>query len=196
MDIPAQARDWWGQRTGRQRLKIVGAVAAAALVLIASCAGGGYWYFTRPVRLEGVVQKFDEDDDGDTFDLLVGEEQPRRIRVWGVDCPERKNGGVQPWSDIATQATRRRIEGEQVVVELVATDQYDHDVGRVFYLDSAGEQHDLGLALVEDGLAWHYVRSAPDAVDLAAAEAAARARPRGLWLDDTPKPPWEWRTDE
>src|SRR5262245_21583656 len=43
------------------------------------------------------------------------------------------------------------------------------------------------------GMAWHYVKYAPNDRTLAAAEAEARAAKRGLWSDPRPIAPWEWR---
>jgi endonuclease YncB( thermonuclease family) len=61
-----------------------------------------------------------------------------------------------------------------------------------------GKTLDVGLAHISVGLAWWYRRyadeqSAQDRGRYASEEEEARLRKRGLWVDDAPVPPWEWR---
>ena len=51
---------------------------------------------------------------------------------------------------------------------------------------------DLSVALVAEGLAWHYTQYSDDPV-LAQAEAQARVSRIGLWSQPSPVPPWEFR---
>jgi len=51
----------------------------------------------------------------------------------------------------------------------------------------------VALELLKMGLAWHDPRYAPKRDDYAKAEADARKAKRGLWSDENPTPPWEWR---
>ena len=51
---------------------------------------------------------------------------------------------------------------------------------------------DLSVALVAEGLAWHYTQYSDDP-ELARAEAQARAAEIGLWSQSSPVPPWEFR---
>ncbi len=46
------------------------------------------------------------------------------------------------------------------------------------------------------GLAWHDPRYAPKAKEYAEAEAEARKEKRGLWSDDKPVAPWDWRKQQ
>ncbi|WP_366520987.1 thermonuclease family protein [uncultured Desulfovibrio sp.] len=53
----------------------------------------------------------------------------------------------------------------------------------------------LQAALVGAGLAWvddRFCRS-PECDNLRQAQSRARAARRGLWADDAPVPPWQWR---
>lgn len=68
---------------------------------------------------------------------------------------------------------------------MVDKDRYGRTVGKVVLPDGAVLNH----ALVEAGLAWHYVQYAPDDKTLAALEKAAREAHVGLWGDPTPIPP-------
>jgi|GEM_PF-4788097 len=57
---------------------------------------------------------------------------------------------------------------------------------------------DVNLEQVRAGMAWHYkayerTQSATDRQAYADAENEAKAAKLGLWHDDAPVPPWEWR---
>ena len=67
------------------------------------------------------------------------------------------------------------------------TDRWDRAIGEVF--DDDGQR--VAIKLVAAGLAWHYVRFAPNDTELA--EAEAREAKRGLWSDPRFVPPWDWR---
>ena len=120
--------------------------------------------------------------DGDTI-TVVHRGDTTRIRLDGIDTPEMDQAfGVQ-----ARTFTSLRVSDRQVVVTVHDIDRYGRFVGRV-QIDGV----DLGVALVSEGLAWHYTRYSDDAV-LARAEAEARAKKVGLWSQRSPVPPWEFR---
>jgi hypothetical protein len=50
----------------------------------------------------------------------------------------------------------------------------------------------LNRELVREGYAWWYKQYSKDA-SLGVLEGEARAAKRGLWADQNPVPPWEWR---
>ncbi len=81
------------------------------------------------------------------------------------------------------------VDGEIVRIVPQGEDRYDRTVGDIYYDGTL-----INLALVEAGLAWHYVKYAPDRDDLAKAEQNARARNIGLWAGShKPIAPWDWR---
>ncbi len=60
------------------------------------------------------------------------------------------------------------------------------------------EGQDVNLAQVGAGLAWWYRQYAREQTAAqrhayAEAEEAARDSRRGLWANDSPTPPWQWR---
>jgi len=71
-----------------------------------------------------------------------------------------------------------------------ATEQATAITGKVIGI-SDGDTIDLEI--VKSGLAWHYVKYAPDDKALAAAEAEARTGKLGLWSDRRRVAPWDWR---
>lgn len=122
--------------------------------------------------------------DGDTIDVLV-EGETRRIRLFGIDTPERG----QPWATKSKQALSKRVYRKEVRINEVTIDRYGRTVGEV-YADNVC----VGCELVRDGHAWVYRRFTDDAVLLSLEEEAREAR-RGLWgLPESDRlPPWEWR---
>lgn len=85
--------------------------------------------------------------DGDTIDVRGPDGTEERVRVAGIDTPERGDCGFGP----ATSAMSGLVLGEQV--QLVAGSRDDRDrYGRIIrYVDVAGV--DAGLELIERGLA-------------------------------------------
>ena len=79
------------------------------------------------------------------------------------------------------------VFGRVVAVDVRDVDRYGRLVGRVVY-----EGQDLSLALIRQGLAWHYKEYSSDQL-LADAEDQARASRLGIWSQPDPIPPWEFR---
>lgn len=123
--------------------------------------------------------------DGDTIKVLrIGNEQVK-IRLAGIDCPERK----QPWGTKAKQAASDLVAGQTVTIEKLTTDRYGRTIGRVFV-----NGVNVNRALVEDGQCWVYPRYAKDKV-LFTLQDKANNLQRGLWRlpENERVPPWEWR---
>ena len=123
--------------------------------------------------------------DGDTITVLAAGNVQHRIRLHGIDCPEKP----QPFGTKAKQFTSEACFGKTVRVELVDTDRYGRTVGDVILPDGRNLNHEI----VRAGLAWHYVKYAPGDRKLAQAESEAREARRGLWAEAEPVPPWQWR---
>jgi len=121
--------------------------------------------------------------DGDTIDVLHNG-KAERIRLNGVDCPEKK----QAFGQKAKQFTSSLVFGETVVVVPSEKDRYKRTVGDVFLSNGVN----LSYELVKAGLAWWYRKYSDDVV-LAVLELEAQLERRGLWADPHPVPPWEWR---
>ena len=132
-------------------------------------------------ELTGLVVKV---ADGDTLTLVDARGEQHRVRLWGIDSPEK----AQPNGRKAGAALSALVLRRNVRVEVNDTDQYGRKVGRVFL----GAQ-DINLEMVRKGLAWHYVQYAKGASDLAEAERAARQGGLGLWADPNPQAPWDYR---
>lgn len=124
--------------------------------------------------------------DGDTLTVLDDTNTQHKVRLAGIDAPERG----QPFGTKARERLGELAMGKDAMVHAEGRDKYGRVIARI---EIGGK--DVGQRMVADGLAWHYTRFDKDP-RLAAAEQAARAARRGLWADKEPVAPWEWRASE
>lgn len=130
--------------------------------------------------------------DGDTLTVLDAEQRQRKIRLSGIDAPEKR----QAWGQRAQQFLGERVFQRVVRIEVSKKDRYGREIGKI-QLD--GE--DINLELVRAGLAWHYrayerEQSGEERELYAQAEQQARERGQGLWSDAHPVAPWDFRRRE
>jgi len=121
--------------------------------------------------------------DGDTLTVLRGSEQVK-VRFDGIDTPEKK----QPFGTKAKQFTADACFGKTVTIVEKDTDRYGRTIGVVMI-----GGRNLNLRIVQAGYGWWYREYAPKNHELAEAEKAAREARLGLWRDENPIPPWDWR---
>lgn len=121
--------------------------------------------------------------DGDSLTLLVQGNRQIKVRLDGIDAPE----GGQEYSRNAKDGLSRLVFGKEVTLEVTGTDRYERTLG-VVRVGGAN----VNLALVRQGLAWHYKEYSDDR-EFAQAEVDARAARSGLWAGFDPLPPWEYR---
>lgn len=136
-----------------------------------------------PAAAEPLTGKVVSVHDGDTVRVLDAANVQHKVRLDGIDAPERG----QPFGTVARDRLAALVMGKAVKVHDDGRDKWGRTLGRMEV-----EGQDVNRQMVEDGMAWHYVKFNNDA-RLAAAERAARAAKRGLWADKAPVPPWEWR---
>jgi len=122
--------------------------------------------------------------DGDTFDLLNDGNKTFRIRMEGIDAPEKG----MPFYQVSKKHLGSLCFGQRVAVQITQTESGNRKIGFTF-LSSGSE---LSHEMIRAGLAWHFVKYNSDR-DLAALEQEARQEKRGLWKDPHPLPPWEIR---
>ena len=122
--------------------------------------------------------------DGDTFTLLTDDLKQVKIRLHGVDCPEKK----APFGAQAKEFTGKSIFGKIVTARKTSTDRYRRTVAIVYLPDGRA----LNEELLKAGLAWHYKKHDRNP-RWAKMEVAARKDRRGLWTLPNPVPPWNFR---
>ena len=124
--------------------------------------------------------------DGDTFDLLLPGDYTIRVRLEGIDAPEKR----QPFGQAAKKKLSDLIFGKT----LTATGSKKDRNGRLIATVCDGSL-DVNQEMVRTGYAWHFKKYSSDAV-LDSLEREARAALRGLWTDSYPTPPWEYRKNK
>lgn len=127
--------------------------------------------------------------DGDTVTLLDGSNKQTRIRLMGIDAPEK----AQAFGMRSKQYLSELVFNKQVAVEYSKQDKYGRTIGKILV-----DNLDANLEQVKAGMAWHYKQYAreqipSDRTAYAAAEELAKSTKHGLWVDSNPSPPWEWR---
>nr|WP_321466405.1 thermonuclease family protein [uncultured Desulfobulbus sp.] len=123
--------------------------------------------------------------DGDTITVLhSGAEE--RIRLYGIDCPEKN----QDYGQQAKSITGSLITGRQVDVQTITADQY----GRTVALVSVDGQS-LNELIIRNGYAWVYPQYCKKQFcsDWLRLEANARQLKKGLWAGSNIVKPWDFR---
>ena len=146
-------------------------VAAIVLAFVASLAHADF-------KVVKVV-------DGDTIHVMDADKGTSRVRLHGIDTPERR----QPYYRKATDALAAMVAGRQVTLVYQDTDRYGRIVATVLLPDGTN----VNLRMVEQGWAWWYQRYAPEDKALQTAQQRAREGRLGLWADENPVAPWDWR---
>ena len=124
--------------------------------------------------------------DGDTIEILY-DGKPLTIRFAHIDCPEIRKG--QPFGKAAKQFTSNLCFGQTVTV--ISEGKYDRYKRLIAVIINENDEN-VNKELVKAGFAWHFKKYSSDSTydDL---ELSARQKKIGLWIDDNPTPPWDWR---
>ncbi|MFZ1386071.1 MAG: thermonuclease family protein [Thiolinea sp.] len=130
--------------------------------------------------------------DGDTLTVLGPDQNTYKIRLQGIDSPEKK----QPFGQACKESLMDLTRGQPAQVEAFKKDRYGRIVAKV----KVGGK-DLALEQIKLGCGWHYAayekeQSARDQKSYAKAEQQARAAERGLWQDAAPVAPWDFRKQQ
>lgn len=123
--------------------------------------------------------------DGDTLEIRY-QGQKQRVRLWGIDSPEWQQG----FSREAREFVRNRVQGRRVELQVKGWDKY----GRLLAALKV-EGNSLNEELLRAGMAWVHIYYCKESVcrEWRRLEKDARIGGRGLWREDNPVPPWEWK---
>lgn len=149
-----------------------------ALTVLAPAAHGD----TLTGRVVGIA-------DGDTLTVLDTANIQHKIRLAGIDSPEKG----QPFGKVCKQSLSDLAYDRVVEVESSKLDRYGRVIGKVLV-----NGQDANLEQVRRGCGWHYKKyqneqSVDDRQTYNAVEELAKAGKVGLWADHDPVPPWDWR---
>ncbi len=125
--------------------------------------------------------------DGDTVTVLTENKQQVRVRLYGIDTPEKR----QPFGNKAKQFTSALVFGERVFIQVIDRDRYDRSVALVQLSDGRL----LNEELLKSGLAWVYERYCKKAFckKWKTIEIQAKANKRGLFRNENALEPWKAR---
>jgi endonuclease YncB( thermonuclease family) len=142
--------------------------------------------FVHAKTIEGLVVGV---ADGDTITVLDQQKNTYKIRLQGIDAPEKK----QAFGEKSKQSLHDLVHSKQVRIEYDKEDKYGRIVGKVTVDDV-----DVCLQQLVLGMAWHYKKyqneqSVSDRALYSDTELKSKSLKLGLWTDDTPMPPWEFR---
>jgi endonuclease YncB( thermonuclease family) len=165
-------------------MKIPHAPAALRFAIIAICSL--CFSIAQAKILTGQVVKI---ADGDTLTVLDKSNRQHKIRLVGIDAPERK----QAFGTVSRQNLADLVFGKTVAVEWHKQDHYQRVLGKVL-LDG----QDVNLKQIKAGLAWHYTQydkdlQLADKRLYAETQKAASLKGIGLWSDPAPVAPWDFR---
>lgn len=121
--------------------------------------------------------------DGDTFDVLDSNFKTIRIRMNGIDAPEKKQA--------FGEASRKKL-ASLCAGKLVRIVKYSTDRNKRWIADSYVDGISLSHRMVEEGMAWHFEKYSSDST-LALLQQQARAKKIGLWSDPQAVAPWVFR---
>lgn len=127
--------------------------------------------------------------DGDTVVVGNDAQVQNTLRLAGIDAPEKQ----MPYGPEAKEALAILLIGKAITYESTKTDRYGRPIATVYL-----ERKNINLHMVQQGLAWHYTKYAAElgqreAMIFANAERLAREAKKGLWGQEEPMAPWEWR---
>ena len=142
--------------------------------------------FTSVILADELRGKVVSIADGDTITVLDADKKQHKVRLTGIDAPEKK----QAFGAKSKDRLGELVAGKDVVVDWKENDTYGRTLGKV-----RQGSLDVNLQMVKDGLAWHYKKYSKSA-ELSGAEAEAKAGKKGLWADPSPMPPWDFRKFE
>jgi len=127
--------------------------------------------------------------DGDTITVIDTRNTQFRIRLAGIDAPEKQ----QPFGQVSKKSLSDLVYDKTVQIEWSKKDRYERLVGKVSI-----NNLDANLEQVKRGLAWHYIKyqkeqPVEDRITYSHAQEDAMTAKLGLWAEPNPIAPWDWR---
>ena len=133
--------------------------------------------FSLAIQAATLVGKVVGISDGDTIKVLDSNKTEHKIRLMGIDAPEKS----QAFGSASKQALSNYIYQREVTVDYKKKDRYQRILGKVIL-----DKQDICLTMISDGMAWHYKdyekeQSKTDRDLYSQAEVNARNDKIGLW---------------
>jgi len=136
--------------------------------------------------------------DGDTYDILLEGNIQERVRMNGIDAPER---GMPYYKKSKRFLDSLLSINDKVTLQFIKYDESNGGWGkdekklRVIcdsYIEIDGTEFSIDYLLIKAGLAWHFKRFS-SRKDFAEAEISARKKKINIWSYPKPMAPWNNR---
>ncbi len=121
--------------------------------------------------------------DGDTFELLLDNKTILKVRMQGIDAPEKKQTDYNSSKSFLSSL----IFGKRIKIIEKSKDKYRRSLAEIYVKDQW-----INLTMITKGYAWHYKKYSLNS-QLAKAELTARKKKIGIWKNSTPIAPWIFR---
>jgi len=108
--------------------------------------------------------------------------------ITGIDCPE----PGQPFFKQSKLFLLRNFRRKVLQLTIDGYDDSKREFGHATYEDEDGRTTDVGLTMIENGLAWCDGSEFEGAQSYRDAFENARRKKIGLWAQPNPVPPWEF----
>lgn len=141
---------------------------------------------THTQNTQTITGKVIHISDGDTYDLLTEDNITHRVRMLGIDAPEKG----QDFHRKATDYLKSLLYNQTVTIQFDNTDRYGRLLAFTYLSDGREASHEM----IRAGYAWHYRQYNQDD-DLEQLEQEARQNKIGLWADPNPIEPWVERVN-
>lgn len=145
--------------------------------------------FVTSVQAEIITGRVVGVADGDTITVLDNTNTQHKIRLAGIDAPEKK----QAFGQVSKKSLSDLVFDKQVTVDWHKQDRYGRIVGKVLI-----NNVDTNFEQVKRGFAWFYKKYQnelilQDRLDYLHAQEAAEKSRIGLWVEKQPIAPWVYR---
>jgi endonuclease YncB( thermonuclease family) len=134
-----------------------------------------------PLYLFAINGKVVKITDGDTLTILTDINEQIKIRLHGIDAPEKK----QAFGEASRKNLADLCANKTAIIEDKGQDRYKRTLG-IVYCDSVNANEKQ----VQDGYAWAYTQYSKDYIKY---EKEAKEAKKGLWQDKSPIAPYNYR---
>jgi micrococcal nuclease len=150
-----------------------------------------YFYVPNSTFRAHVIAVPDSDDIHVQTQDYSGGTHEVRVRLAEIDCPEFE----QAYYDAAKQFITVKALNKDVTIRFRQYNDFSRYGGicRIVGWVMLPDGRDLSRTLLENGYAWHFKEHSEHPQELETLEMEARRKRLGLWQDDAPIPPWDFR---
>ena len=141
------------------------------------------------VQAESITGRVVGVSDGDTVTLLDNNNSQYKVRLAGIDAPEKK----QAFGNASKRYLSDLVFSKEVTADWSKKDRYGRLVAKVKLNDN-----DINLLQIKHGMAWFYFKyqnelSQEDRIKYVQAHQNSENNKIGLWADSFAEAPWDYR---